>query len=96
VSVVAEESADLGSGHAESLPSLTAISFRAVEFLAALERVVALPCRPPYVLAERWQRNVKVAKEQRGGDCKGELFCHLSILDTSHELFKTQASVLIL
>lgn len=34
--VVAELGADFGSRHAESLSSLTAISFRAVEFVVAL------------------------------------------------------------
>lgn len=92
MSVVAEVSVNLRSGHAESLSSLTAISFRAVEFVVALERVVALPCCPPYVLSERWRRNAKVAKEHRGGDCKGEPSCHLSILETSHGLLKIRAS----
>lgn len=96
MSVVARVDVDRGSRHAESLSSLTAISFRAVEFVVALERVVALPCRPPYVLPERWQRNVKVAKEHRGGDCKGGLSCHLSILETSHGLPKVRTSRLIL
>lgn len=63
MSVVTEVSVDLRGGHAESLSSLTAISFRAVEFIIAFERVVALPCCPPYVLPERWQRNVKGREE---------------------------------
>ena len=41
MSAVAKVSVDLGSGHAESLSSLAAISFRALEFVAAFERVVA-------------------------------------------------------
>lgn len=69
--VGAKLSVDLGSRHAGSLSSLTAISFRALEFVVALERVVASAFRTPYVLPKKWQRNVKIAKEQRGGDCKG-------------------------
>lgn len=37
-------------------------------------------------LPARGQWNVKLAKEQRGGNCKGYRSCHLSILETSHEL----------
>ena len=37
-----------------------------------------------------------MAKEQRDSDCKGELSCHLSILETSHGLPKIMALMLIL
>lgn len=37
-----------------------------------------------------------MAKEQRGGDCKGGLSCHLSILEVNHESPKVMALTLIL
>ena len=57
-----------------SQPSLS------VEFVVALERVVALAFSPALRAVPKMIEECEVANEHRGGDCKGPPTCHITTI----------------